>query len=454
MRQYYDVEEAQTKLDDRRSSIHKNRPQSPFIDVSKAFTGISHDINTIIRPVIRDMFVTNCLRPLTSMLALAPQVQEKIQERRRILFDAESYNSRIHKELGQGKDFSNSSVVKLRVKLEEANKSLALCQATIYDLFNLFDESVPSLVIDELSVAISCLKHYHSSSACLLGNMLPKISSAEASLKQLQLAQNLPTEEFPSNNLIKEKIKDKIEISIPEPRFHAQHRSSSVVDQMNIQVELTEADDPTATRRDMDMVKQELSGLFAQANDSADGKKLGSLSRRPSALLPSSPSSAVAQDTSATSIPNPVATHSLLTSGGYTGSTATEPQHRATAAVSRGATNISPMVYRPHHHDNTSSGSSSSPFRGGSHGLTNRDVHSSSPTNLYSIHEDTDDANESFGRLSPLNIPRRLSPTPHSESNHSSHSKPARRTSVADTSSSRAVSESIVNSSLNGKIHD
>lgn len=459
IRQYYDLEETQDSTDNRSSMI---RRPSPYIEVSKAFNGISHDINAIIRPVIRDMLVTNCLRPLSSMLALVPQVQEKILERRKILFDAESYNSRIHKELSQGKDFSHSSVLKLRTKFEEANKSLAICQATIYDLLTLFDESVPSLVIDELSVTMSCLQHFHASSASLLGNMSTNIPSAAVHLKQLHLAQNLSVEKFPSNILITEKIKG-IEIIPPEPRSYADNHSSPIIDPINVQVEMPAVDGdslpidkedakPTClVTESVKMIKNELSSFFASTNGINDSKKgIRNYSRRSSVLDDASP--AVEEDTIVTSIPNPVATHSLLVSGGYKGTITSEPQR---TTMTRGSTSISPISYRPipddisgnnpSHHRRGSNADAAEVSNGSSphHETSLVDGRRlTSPNELFSISEYSDESHESNIRLSPVNGDQSKFPVPL---------KPQKRPSISESHAARAVSESIVSSSAGTK---
>lgn len=180
----------------------------PSKDISMTFHCISTDLNTTVRPPVREVMIHRCLEPVIAILALVPGVEDLFTERKKILSDVEIYRARLHKELATGKDFTNLVVEKLTIKLDELNKLLTEADTKLSTELEKFELARPTMLVQELSTTLASLYHYHTSSSYLYGKMIPILPQSASTLSILHVT-HVPVENFNSSQLMNS-INDRI----------------------------------------------------------------------------------------------------------------------------------------------------------------------------------------------------------------------------------------------------
>jgi len=187
---------------------------SPVYRIAKAFESIGSDVNIALRQNMRTIFIDRCLRPIESILAIVPIVNEKIQQRKNLLLDSDFYKSKRRSEIQSGKDPDHPVVAKLTTKLNEANKSL---EAITSDVVNCIDELVlrrPEMLSPELAATVACMEGFFASTSAQLSQLLPLIpqSASTTCLLAASLESHKPLK---SSETLEELLasKEKVEVA-------------------------------------------------------------------------------------------------------------------------------------------------------------------------------------------------------------------------------------------------
>jgi len=158
---------------------------SPYFHVSSAFEEILRDIKQIIQPAIRETFLNRCLKPLLSILALVPPINEHIYARKTMLLDFDSFRAKLEKEIAAGRDASHPSSAKNLSKLDESSKRLFEVQQTIYALFDEFEAAKGVMLGAEFTSFMACYYHHYSSSTDIVSRLLPLLPQVSSTLSIL-----------------------------------------------------------------------------------------------------------------------------------------------------------------------------------------------------------------------------------------------------------------------------
>jgi hypothetical protein len=188
------------------SSEHNSDLQNlPLHQLSKTFLAIGTDVNQSLRGILKSIFMDRCLKPIESILAIVPVINQKIQERKNVLLDVGFYKSKRQSELSSGKDPEHPSVVKLTNKLNESNRIL---ETLTNDVINCVEElsfARTNMLGPEIAALLACMETFPAvlsqkvaqlqplipqtaSTKCLL---LASLEAAESSLKSNDLVDSL-----------------------------------------------------------------------------------------------------------------------------------------------------------------------------------------------------------------------------------------------------------------------
>ena len=158
----------------------------PYAEVAESFSKMQVNMNHIVRPSVRDVFVHRCLKPTIAILSLVPEINAKVQERKTVLLDFDSYRAKVQKEHAAGRDSSHPQVMKKALKLDESAKKLFSLQTEICASFDEFETARPILMGPELAAFIGCLHHFNSFSTGLTGALLSSIPQSFSTLYMLE----------------------------------------------------------------------------------------------------------------------------------------------------------------------------------------------------------------------------------------------------------------------------
>jgi len=198
----------QANIPDRKGYI-----PSPYNEIVLTFEKIAIDMDTIIRPTIKDMVKSRCLDPIANILGITPKINEQITERKKLLQENISCKNKLDKESSkQGIDISIQSldkVDKLAARLKTLGNSLALIHAEISESFDLIESNRPKMFINQLSSCIAIFSNYFGTGSYLYGKLLPFIPNSYATIALL--SNQVPIDDFSSTlsiNSLNAKIKE------------------------------------------------------------------------------------------------------------------------------------------------------------------------------------------------------------------------------------------------------
>jgi hypothetical protein len=174
-------------------------------ELSKAFLAVGNDINNTLKGAMRLIFIDRVLKPIESILAIVPLMNQKIQDRKNVLLDSAFYKSKLQSELSSGKDNDHPTVQKLTNKFNEANKSLNSLSTEVINCIEEIDLNRPAMLGPEIAALVACMdclpaaisRHcaqlnplipQAASTKCLL---LASFSASESNLKSPPLIANL-----------------------------------------------------------------------------------------------------------------------------------------------------------------------------------------------------------------------------------------------------------------------
>ena len=155
---------------------------STYLYTATAFEEILKDLKNIIQPSVKELFINRCLKPLLSILALVPPINEQILSRKTMLLDFDSFRAKLEKEIAAGRDASHPSSNKNLAKLDESSKRLWEAQLNIYALFDEFENAKGIMLGAEFTAFLGCFYHHSSATSDLVGLLLPALPQVCSSL--------------------------------------------------------------------------------------------------------------------------------------------------------------------------------------------------------------------------------------------------------------------------------
>lgn len=182
-----------------------NDSDSSLYDLAKGFSSIGNDVNIILKGIMKSIFIDRCLKPIESILAIVPIINQKIQERKNILLDVAFYNSKKQSEKSSGKDDNHPNVIKIINKLNESERLLKNLTDDIESCIDQLCSARPFMLGPEIASLIACMETFPliisqkvgqmtslipqtASTKCLL---LASIETAEINLKSNGIVESL-----------------------------------------------------------------------------------------------------------------------------------------------------------------------------------------------------------------------------------------------------------------------
>lgn len=148
---------------------------SPLSDIIKCFSLIGNDVNSVLKGVIKSIFIDRCMKPIESILAIVPIINQKIQERRNLLLDVGFYNSKKQSEKNSGKDDNHPNVIKLTNKLNESERLLHNLTGDIDSCIDQLCSARSYMLGPEIAALISCMESFPLIISQKVGQMTPLI---------------------------------------------------------------------------------------------------------------------------------------------------------------------------------------------------------------------------------------------------------------------------------------
>jgi hypothetical protein len=158
--------------------------ESPYMDVMTLFEKINADISNVVQPAFRSTVLNRCIRPLNAILSKVNPIYEQISKRKTLLVDFDAYKSKVHAESMA----NNPHLERTQQKLQNVSQELAILQADTFLHMDDFDSAMPSILGNELAAMIASMYFCMSSSAVLLGQILPLLPQAASTLSLMSIA--------------------------------------------------------------------------------------------------------------------------------------------------------------------------------------------------------------------------------------------------------------------------
>jgi hypothetical protein len=157
---------------------------SPYMDVMSLYEKINADITNIVQPAFRGTVLNRCVKPLNAILSNVNPIYEQIAKRKNLLVDFDAYKAKVHVESVS----NNPHLERTQAKLQNVSQELAILQADTFMQMDEFDSAMPSILGNELTAMIASMYFCMSSTAVLLGQILPLLPQAASTLSILSIA--------------------------------------------------------------------------------------------------------------------------------------------------------------------------------------------------------------------------------------------------------------------------
>ena len=158
-------------------------------NIAKLYKKYGHHMHSTMRPVLHEVFISRCIRPVNYILARVPSVHDRLARRKKLIHDFDEVQSQFSREKQQ----SQKSMT-LESKLSEIQNEI---QDNNHDLMLSLDEfavSRPLMLRQEFSAMIACSYHHVNSAVSQLGQLLPLLPQSASSMCLLQAADQFDTE--------------------------------------------------------------------------------------------------------------------------------------------------------------------------------------------------------------------------------------------------------------------
>jgi len=165
---------------------------SPYQGASEGFAEVMAKVNSVIVPSVRQMFITRCLEPTASILAMVGPINTQIEEHKVAQLDFDFCRAKIEKEHALGRDSQHPKVVKKSALLDEAAKKLYALKLSIFSAFDEFEKARPITLGPEFCAFTACVFHVSNYSAEMTAKVVPQLPQMASSLYVLEsfLGQN------------------------------------------------------------------------------------------------------------------------------------------------------------------------------------------------------------------------------------------------------------------------
>jgi hypothetical protein len=164
----------------------------PFSPVAAELDNIALNMDERVRPAIVSTFQARCIKPVSSILSLVPQLQEHHLARKLVLSEFDSYRLKMEKEFAVGRDSTHPNVMRKAAKLDESAKKLHTEQSLLFQRFHEFETARSQTLGPELGVFISCLYSFSSMIHSEMSEVLPLIPQSATTLAILDHAKLNP----------------------------------------------------------------------------------------------------------------------------------------------------------------------------------------------------------------------------------------------------------------------
>lgn len=241
------------------------------------FESISHDINNVIQPVLRNTVLKRCIQPIDSVLSLIAPIYDKMSARKEVLLDFDAYKTKLQNEFSTG---NTTQMDKIQDKFQEASRKLALVQNEILHSMLEFETALPSMLGNEFTALVATMYFSSSSSAILMSQMLPFLPQAASTLCLLSLATATPVLSSPM--CVEEIHKRQFDpvvptLSRPETQggavggygLEAKENKSSDFFRDGSEAEATFSSDPTLSQASESTTSQKFGSLCGESSSSS-----------------------------------------------------------------------------------------------------------------------------------------------------------------------------------------
>ena len=161
-----------SREDNKKSMIHHN--------VARLYKGFGNNMQYTMRPVLHEVFVSRCVRPVNFILARVPFVDDLLKARKKLV--AEFNDTRMQyseKQSGVKAQQLEEKLVSLQTQIATNNHSLMLS-------LDEFAVARPLMLKQEFASLVACSFHHFRTSANHLATLLPVLPQAASSLCLLQ----------------------------------------------------------------------------------------------------------------------------------------------------------------------------------------------------------------------------------------------------------------------------
>lgn len=193
-----------------------NPALSQFIGISLLFDKINSDLNNTIQTAFRATITNRCLKPLNAVLSKTPEMIKKLETRKTIMIDREVYRVKCEKDAAT-KNAKDSEVARHKQKHQACTEELQKVESEVLDAFDQFDEAMPDLFGNEIAAMVASLYYYSSSSAVLLGQLLPFLPQSQSTLCLLSMS--TATSKFLQSPAVRQDLESGASSAVVNPTY-------------------------------------------------------------------------------------------------------------------------------------------------------------------------------------------------------------------------------------------
>lgn len=167
-------------------------------NIAKLYKKYGHHMHNTMRPVLHEVFVSRCIRPVNYILARVPNVHGQLARRKKLIYEFNEMQSQVSRE----KQPSQKSLA-LEGKLSEIKNEI---QDNNHDLMLSLEEfalSRPLMLRQEFAAMVACSWYHVNSAVAQLGQLLPLLPQSASSMCLLQTADQFNEVVFDENDRLK-----------------------------------------------------------------------------------------------------------------------------------------------------------------------------------------------------------------------------------------------------------
>ena len=175
------------------SSSNKGAREKDMVhhNVARLYKRFGKGMQYTMRPVLHEVFVSRCVRPVNFILARVPFVDELLKTRKRLVTEFND-TRRAHSDKASGVKSQQleEKLVALQTQISSNNHSLMLS-------LDEFAVARPLMLKQEFAALVACSFHHFRTSANHLATLLPVLPQAASSLCLLQASSTVTDSDLP-----------------------------------------------------------------------------------------------------------------------------------------------------------------------------------------------------------------------------------------------------------------